>query len=346
MIPSPETQDTPSSPPGALTRCARAASGIAVAAALTLGVVGMAAADPVDDGDLESTALSSTAREVATQYWTAERMESATPAAELVADEEAIDRQVESSATESIPAVEVDPQVRAEAQEASGQDAEAGTESGTQAAGTDHVGKVFFTVGGTDYVCSGNAVASGNGSTVSTAGHCVNNAGTWADNWVFAPGYDQGSTPYGLWGASDLYATDQWVSTEDMNYDIAFAVVEPESGAANLTDAVGGSGIEFNTERGALYTSYGYPAAAPFDGESLEQCQGIGFDDTVGGTDDQGIDCDMTGGSSGGPWFVGQGASGLQVSVNSFGYTTQPGVMYGPYLGDVAQDLYEAAAAA
>lgn len=30
-------------------------------------------------------------------------------------------------------------------------------------------GKVFFTVGGNDYVCSGNSVASTNGSTVSTS---------------------------------------------------------------------------------------------------------------------------------------------------------------------------------
>lgn len=342
MIPSPEPQDAPSPLPGALLRCARAAGGIAFAATLTLGGAGVATADPVDDGDLETTTLSSAAQDEAVQYWTAERMESATPAAELVADEEVAVGQVESSATESVPAVAVDPQVRTEAQEASGQSAEVET----TAAGTDHVGKVFFTVGGTDYVCSGNAVASGNGSTVSTAGHCVNDAGTWADNWVFAPGYDEGATPYGLWGASDLYATDQWVSAEDMNYDIAFAVVEPESGSANLTDAVGGSGIEFNTERGALYTSYGYPAGAPLDGESLEQCQGVGFDDTIGSTDDQAIDCDMTGGSSGGPWFVGEGASGYQVSVNSFGYTTQPDVMYGPYLGDVAQGIYEAAAAA
>ncbi|MDN5686948.1 MAG: hypothetical protein L0G94_09805 [Brachybacterium sp.] len=342
MIPSPQTQDAHPSLPGLLARCARTAGGIAFAGTLTLGGAGVAAADPADDGDLETTTLSSSAQDDATQYWTAERMEAASPAAELVDDEEAADGQVESSATESIPAVAADPQVRAESQEASGRSAEAGT----AAAGTDHVGKVFFTVDGTDYVCSGNAVASGNGSTVSTAGHCVNSAGTWADNWVFAPGYDEGSTPYGLWGASDLYATDQWVSTEDMNYDIAFAVVEPESGSANLTDAVGGSGIEFNTRRGALYTSYGYPAAAPFDGESLEQCQGLGSDDTIGGTDDQAIDCDMTGGSSGGPWFVGEDASGYQISVNSFGYTTQPDVMYGPYLGDVAQDIYEAAAVA
>jgi hypothetical protein len=49
-----------------------------------------------------------------------------------------------------------------------------------------------------------------------------------------------------------------------------------------------------------------------------------------------GIDCDMTGGSSGGGWIAG----GSVVSVNSYGYTTLPNVMFGPYQGSVAQSLY------
>jgi hypothetical protein len=49
----------------------------------------------------------------------------------------------------------------------------------------------------------------------------------------------------------------------------------------------------------------------------------------------------MTGGSSGGGWIVGSSV----YSVNSYGYTNQPDVMYGPYQGDVAQSLYNAASA-
>ena len=51
------------------------------------------------------------------------------------------------------------------------------------------------------------------------------------------------------------------------------------------------------------------------------------------------IRCDMTGGSSGGGWIVG----GNVYSVNSYGYLTQPNVMYGPYQGSVAQQLYTSA---
>lgn len=337
-----DVHDSPPTLPAHLGRCARTAGGLAFTAALLVGGAGLAAADPVGGDDLETTSITESSQDDATNYWTADRMEAATPADELIEGSDAPDGQVESSATVTIPSVEGTAGPDAAPQE---QTAAADGEQAAAAVGTDHVGKVFFTVGGQDYVCSGNSVASANGSTVSTAGHCVNEAGTWASNWVFAPGYDHGETPYGLWSASDLFATDQWVSSEDMNYDIAFAVVEPESGTAVLGDMVGGSGLEFNTARGALYTSFGYPAATPFDGESLEQCQDTGSDDTLGGTDDQAIDCDMTGGSSGGPWFAGDGPSGPQISVNSFGYTSQPNVMYGPYLGDVAEQVYQEAAA-
>jgi hypothetical protein len=54
-----------------------------------------------------------------------------------------------------------------------------------------------------------------------------------------------------------------------------------------------------------------------------------------------GIGCDMTGGSSGGGWIVGNDL----YSENSYGYGNQPNVMYGPYLDDTAQAVYNAAAA-
>lgn len=165
-------------------------------------------------------------------------------------------------------------------------------------------GKVFFTVGGNDYVCSGNSVASTNGSTVSTS---------------------------------------QWINSEDINYDMAFAKVQSDTAAGTLSETVGASGVAFKEERGLACSAYGYPADVPFDGEGLEQCHGTASDDTLGGTQSQGIDCDMTGGSSGGPWFIGGDAGGYQNSVNSFGYKTQANVMYGPYFGDEAKQAYQEA---
>ncbi|MDT0169666.1 hypothetical protein [Pseudarthrobacter sp. BRE9] len=212
-----------------------------------------------------------------------------------------------------------------------------------------HIGKVFFTLGGTNYVCSGNAVSSPNGSTVSTAGHCVNEGpGAYATNFVFVPAYDNGAAPYGKWTARSLYAPSQWVSNGDMTYDTGFAVVSPLNGK-NLTAVVGGSGVAFNQAYGLTYKSFGYPAAAPFNGMSLWSCTGKATKDPNNpqfGT--QGIPCDMTGGSSGGPWFIqtssSPGAGGLQNSINSYGYNGSA-VMYGPYWGSVIQATYNSAAA-
>ena len=64
-------------------------------------------------------------------------------------------------------------------------------------------GKVFFTLGGVNYVCSGAATSSTNRDVVTTAGHCVNEGpGAFATNWAFVPAYNNGSRPYGTWTAA------------------------------------------------------------------------------------------------------------------------------------------------
>src|SRR4051812_35812566 len=121
-------------------------------------------------------------------------------------------------------------------------------------------GKVFFTLGGVDYVCSGTALLSGNKSVVWTAGHCVNEGpGDFATSWAFVPAYKDGSAPLGVYVASDLVTSNAWATQGDFSYDFAAAVVGP-SGGTSLTDRVGGRGIAFNTARNQNYVSYGYPA--------------------------------------------------------------------------------------
>ena len=170
--------------------------------------------------------------------------------------------------------------------------------------------------------------------------------GAFATNFVFVPAYLNGAAPYGKWAAKALYTTTQWSSAGDMQYDTGFAVVSPLNGQ-NLSDVVGASGVQFNAARGLTYKSYGYPAAAPFDGQSLKSCTGPASDDPNNPQfNAQGIPCDMTGGSSGGPWFIGTSSSGYQNSINSYGYGSRSTVMYGPYWGSVIQQAYSTAAAA
>ena len=212
----------------------------------------------------------------------------------------------------------------------------------TQAPTSTH-GKVFFTLGGNDYVCSGTSLLSGNKSVVWTAGHCVNEGpGAFATNWQFVPAYKDGSAPLGVYTAQDLLTPSAWANAGDFSYDLGAAVVGPAGGTA-LTDRVGGRTIAFNYSRSQNFQSYGYPAAPPFTGERLWRCSSpLQTQDTSANPATLGIGCDMTGGSSGGGWIVGASV----YSVNSYGYNNQPDVMYGPYQGSVAQSLYNAASSA
>ncbi|WP_030707870.1 trypsin-like serine peptidase [Streptomyces sp. NRRL F-2580] len=207
-------------------------------------------------------------------------------------------------------------------------------------------GRVFFTMGDRTASCSGDSVTSANGSTVITAGHCVKYQGAWHTNWVFVPAYNNGSAPYGQWSATKTFATDQWAASEDMNMDVGLAVVAPLNGQT-LSQAVGAQGILFNGGYNKKMYSFGFPAAAPYDGTKLVYCSGNSGKDFLL-TRDHSLACNMTGGSSGGPWFQDfNEATGLgtQVSVNSFGYTFLPNRMHGPYFGNEAKAAYDKAQA-
>jgi V8-like Glu-specific endopeptidase len=210
-------------------------------------------------------------------------------------------------------------------------------------------GKVFFSMGADDYVCSGSAVSSPDRSTVLTAGHCVYDpqTATTATNWAFVPAYADGKAPYGVFAARRLATTTGWRTDEDYDLDVAFADVGANGAGVALTDAVGGQPIAFNTARGGLLHAFGYPAAFPWTGERMIHCSRTVVQDTTGGSQDQGMTCSMTPGSSGGPWFAGfstRTGRGTLVSVTSFSYSDRPGVLWGPYLGATAKALYDAVA--
>jgi V8-like Glu-specific endopeptidase len=320
-----------------MTRSRSLATGflsLSAAAVLALTTAGGASAAPAPAEDTKNPSVASTVLDGAgvADYWTAERMQSAIPGDVLAG--KALERGNRSST------LLVEKGKKSEVRATKGKPTIAQSEAPVK-----HIGKVFFTLAGSNYVCSGNAVSSANKSTVSTAGHCVNEGpGAFATNFMFAPAYENGVSPYGKWTATDLYAPTQWSDNGDMTYDTGFAVVAPLDGQT-LTDVVGGSGVAFNEARGLTYKSFGYPAAAPFNGETLKSCTGTAVNDPNNsqfGT--QGISCDMTGGSSGGPWFIGTSSAGVQNSVNSYGYN-RSAVMYGPFWGSVIQQTYASAAA-
>ncbi|MEU0372477.1 peptidase [Streptomyces sp. NPDC006283] len=304
-----------------------AASVLTAVGALLAGALSATAADAAPS---HSPAPASFAPKAAAKgFWTAERMRDATPL-DLV-------RRAPGSLKAPVPG---------------GEETVVGPTSFPQAGGpwtgggsvVKTSGRVFFTFQGRTASCSGNSVTSQNGSTVITAGHCVKYQGSWHTNWVFVPGYDNGQAPYGQWSATKILATDQWAASEDINYDVGAAVVAPLNGRT-LAETVGAQGLKFNGGYNKPMYAFGFPAAAPYDGSKLIHCSGNSSKDFLF-SKDHSLGCNMTGGSSGGPWFESfdeATGTGLQTSVNSFGYTFLPNRMFGPYFGNEAKAVYDKA---
>ncbi|MEV5751317.1 trypsin-like peptidase domain-containing protein [Actinoallomurus sp. NPDC052308] len=207
-------------------------------------------------------------------------------------------------------------------------------------------GKVFFTINGADFVCSAGTVNGANRDVVVTAGHCVQDAaGVWARNWIYVPGYDQGSRPYGAFTARHVFVPSAWSARHDENHDVAMVALAT-AGGRHVADVVGAQNLAFDQPRGSLVYGFGYPTGGHYDGERLAYCSGVPRPDTHRLTQDQGLRCDMSEGASGGPWlarFNATTGTGVVTSVNSFKYSDDPATMYGPYFGAAVRRIYEQA---
>ncbi|WP_237565524.1 trypsin-like serine peptidase [Ornithinimicrobium cavernae] len=289
------------------------AGAAAGALALTMAVAPGAGAAPSDRAvEMHQATTSESQRQQIRNYWTPARMEAAIPRGQGQNGHEV-----------------------AKGKPGGG----GGAAAAVKVAETPEFGKVFFTLGGTNYVCSGTATQSSNADVVTTAGHCLNEGpGAYATNFIFVPAYANGSAPYGEWVAENLVTTTQWRTAGDFNHDVGFAVMA-EQGGQSLTQVTGSYPIAFNLGYNLAFEAYGYPAARPYDGQGLWKCSGTAGVDTRGTTDHR-LPCSMTGGSSGGGWITG----GALNSVNSFGYRGEKDVMYGPYFGSVEQGVYGTAA--
>lgn len=175
-------------------------------------------------------------------------------------------------------------------------------------------GKLFFSDGTSDYVCSGAAVNTPERDVVLTAGHCVNSGATrgllgcrpgrYYTRFLFVPGYAAGARPYGAWTGVTALAQPDWVNQcGSFSHDQALLTVAP-LGGRRLVDVVGGNGVAWGyPPREDGVRVLGWPAEAPYDGERAQQCTGptTAFPETG----DAQMSCPLTGGASGGPWFLG-----------------------------------------
>jgi len=236
----------------------------------------------------------------------------------------------------------------------------------------DTEGKVLFALGSNYYVCSATLVddfRTGE-SLVLTAGHCVydNENNVFATNWMFIPNYDADPEPlttngsfcsgtlYGCWTADALVVHDGFASEPGFTegailHDFAFAVLGPggHSGNSIADNALGDQAIQFSAITEGFVHAFGYPHARPYNGTDLVYCAGnVGFDANFG-NQTYGLACNMTGGASGGGWFITFNEAtgeGTLMSVNSYKYSNDRNKMYGPKFNSDTQDVYNAAGGA
>jgi len=205
---------------------------------------------------------------------------------------------------------------------------------------------VFGTINGGNFVGSGNVVTSNSGDLVVTAAHCVYDIGRgkFVDNFVFAPGYNQGSSPFGRWTIRRAVVAREWMDDvpEVMNWDVGYVLMGTLNGR-NIESVVGSQNIAFNNQRGTYRNIFGYPC-------NIQNCEAIVESEGTAlkypdpkflgeGTPSRG----MGGGASGGPTltnFDSDSGRGTQVSVLSFSISTVQNVLWGPYFGDDAEGLY------
>ena len=211
------------------------------------------------------------------------------------------------------------------------------------------VGVVFMHQHGFDYVCSGSSVQSAPRQVVFTAGHCMDDGdGHPSSHVVFVPAYRSGSAPYGIFAARHTWVLPAWKNGGDDAYDEGAFDVGRNGRGKTLQGQVGALGFAWDQSRLQHWDLIGYPAEYPFSGEKPVICEAShAFDDTAvlanddpsPGYDTIGVGCDMTGGSSGGPWILGLGRGNYLDGVVSYGYDVQPKAIYGPYFGQEANWL-------
>ena len=187
-------------------------------------------------------------------------------------------------------------------------------------------------------------------STIATAGHCISNgSGTFYDMFLFCPSYNrQGSgvnPTRGCWGWRFATTTSQCHFSRNLDRDYACIVLDRTNSTTgrSVGSVTGILGRAWNWPTRQMTFVHGYPADPPFpsSGNGIHTCASTEWyqrDTQAGdGQVSKYIGCDMTGGSSGGPWWLnirGPNQS-LEVPAVDGSSLTDPGHPGGPYLNGV-----------
>jgi hypothetical protein len=213
------------------------------------------------------------------------------------------------------------------------------------------VGVLYFVIPGQGtFRCSASAI---NRNTLATAGHCVYSPGIgFHSNFIFCPSYVGPGTPpgpeciRGSWGWTGFAATSTAWTLNQIDRDFACVVTNAgNEGQGALGNITGWLGRAFNWPSRQAEFAWGYPAGPPFNGNLIQTVTSTEwYQVNMSPGDGPGVDhlskyigSDMTGGSSGGPWWLSHRHPNIAIEVpDTDGQdTTDPGQGGGPFINGV-----------
>jgi len=246
-------------------------------------------------------------------------------------------------------------------------------------------GRILFFINSSPYVCTGTVLKPPDGGTTNgrtiilTAAHCAYQyspyGGKFAEHALFIPDQDEtrgsrtndicGDDPMGCWVPAFAVVDRRWTEIGFPNsvpYDYAYYVIENDAAVHEkgyladipdiLDEAVEPLPVNFHfNEDISNYNFFTHGLGYSFNKDPNFRFCSTDLSTKFGiqTYENLWLDiCDMTGGSSGGPWMVDMDSNGrgTVVSVNSWGYSSSSG-MAGPNLstdkGSLAECLYERA---
>ena len=117
------------------------------------------------------------------------------------------------------------------------------------------IGKLFSNAGS----CSASVISGNN--IIVTAAHCCWDRAkkNWIGGWSFAPAYNNGNAPYGVFNWAQARVLNSWINNGDIASDVCLIALQNDSADHGVTYYTGWLGRSWNYGSALSMHSLGYP---------------------------------------------------------------------------------------